>query len=211
MAIFQFYKVCVNFIFIYACESVSVCVLRTLHTILCKQLTWFYIISSATEMLSKLCICTPGITEEFLQNSTTQYYLLLHNSILFWLKIVALWFTYTHSLISSTYEKLHCSVPTLFIYEISSSFCIRDKLHYWCMHMYIHKNWPPQYLKTRMNFCHLWWYWSPCQSLHQCHVLSVLPETLRPSVLQQILKLKGQIKGLLSHWNEMWDGVYHKV
>ena len=64
------------------------------------------IISSAAEMLSKLCICTAGITEEPFKNSTTQilsgfaqlYTFLTHKCNIM---------IYTHSLTSSSSENLH--------------------------------------------------------------------------------------------------------
>ena len=53
------------------------------------------IISSAVEMLSKLCICTAGITEEPFKDFTTQT--IFHSQL----------YTYTHSLTSSSSENLH--------------------------------------------------------------------------------------------------------
>ena len=65
-----------SFLIMHGRESVSVWIQERAHNFVytCKQLGRFRkcILSSGTEMLPKLCIRTTGITEELLEDSTTQ-------------------------------------------------------------------------------------------------------------------------------------------
>ena len=108
-----------SFIFIYAC-NVSVHILRTCaHTfvyIICKQHGFMCIIFSATEMLSKFCIFTAGITEEPFKDFTTQIFSVLAQLHTFLIHNCSI-MIYIYSLTSSSSENLHELLSSVIILE----------------------------------------------------------------------------------------------
>ena len=83
--------------------------------------------------------------------------------------------------------------------------------------VYTHTHWPLHHQKTCMNFCHLWWYWSPWQSLHPCLVWWVSPEIFGSLALyNRFLKRKlvckenkNQLHSVKKYYEQY--GTYNKI